>query len=624
MKKRIGLRLRLILLSTLGPLAIAIFLLTIIVEQKTQSERRQTLNELSLACLDLREKISSEFNYTFEPAATMAHLLSTQQDTGMRSEIIRMYSAGFSSYPLLVGVGICFEPNALDGLDGKYRYAPGCDHQGRFVPYIARDENGHGVLDDTCYNYKEDTPQSWYFRPKESGQTFLTEPYETSIRGKKLQLITASEPILRDGAFLGVVEADISLASIGQYISDTKLNDGEALMSVYYCGSHLLGKSGDSQSIDLSKPMIAPENAQIDNTKNNRIFEAEGHIFVQGKVYVGNADRPIVVQIALPSGYAMRNVRGETIRLGLILSGITLLLIGLINFLLGKLLRPLAPIREQIERIANKDLRLEYQLAIKRKDEIGEMSRHVTRMRAILRGIISTIRKSTEELGEASGGILMASISLSDNAERNAIHTAEIQEKCQNVLYTCAEDAGRVDKAQNTIEQFKHDLNALSGHLAASHRQLEETVQHEGALLNIAAQTNLLALNAAVEAARASEHGKGFAVVATEVRKLAESSRTIIDTMHQLIARSIATSQNTMQSMETIEKSMVLINEDFTHIAGNSTQIRTAVTDISSSVDELAVAAEANAQVSEELSSECESVTHQTVQLLQRIKKFEL
>jgi len=78
-------------------------------------------------------------------------------------------------------------------------------------------------------------------------------------------------------------------------------------------------------------------------------------------------------------------------------------------------------------------------------------------------------------------------------------------------------------------------------------------------ITDIAEQTNLLALNAAIEAARVGEHGRGFAVVATEVRKLADRSRTAVVEISKLLKESkvrvregVELSHRASQALDTI------------------------------------------------------------------------
>lgn len=90
----------------------------------------------------------------------------------------------------------------------------------------------------------------------------------------------------------------------------------------------------------------------------------------------------------------------------------------------------------------------------------------------------------------------------------------------------------KLEMIMNETEQKMKNISRDMGQLVDNTRKIEQMVV---LVTSIAEQTNLLALNAAIEAARSGEHGKGFAVVAEEVRKLAESTKSSVAEVSQLI-----------------------------------------------------------------------------------------
>lgn len=102
-----------------------------------------------------------------------------------------------------------WEPNAFDGKDSSFLNVDYYD-KGTFTAYVYRDEDkGLNVISlGDVYN------QPWYAIPKKTQKITITEPYEETIKGEKILMVSIVLPIMYKGKFLGVIPTDIVLNEI--------------------------------------------------------------------------------------------------------------------------------------------------------------------------------------------------------------------------------------------------------------------------------------------------------------------------------------------------------------------------------------------------------------------------
>jgi methyl-accepting chemotaxis protein len=271
------------------------------------------------------------------------------------------------------------------------------------------------------------------------------------------------------------------------------------------------------------------------------------------------------------------------------------------------------------------------------EDEVGQMAKAFNAMQAGYQRIVATVAQSAAQLDQgavhlAAGMSDVRQGMLGQQSETDQVATA-INEMTATVHHIAQHASATRDQSQNAdtlagtgkdvVDRVQTSIAGLSSGVqqtAGMIQRLAEDSQKINGVVNvihsIAEQTNLLALNAAIEAARAGEMGRGFAVVADEVRNLAKRVQTSTDEITTMVS---ALQAGTRDAVDFMQESSYKADDCVQHAreAGQAlAAITEAVAQMRENNTQIAVAAQQQSQVAEEMNRAVVSirdVTERTV-----------
>ena len=255
----------------------------------------------------------------------------------------------------------------------------------------------------------------------------------------------------------------------------------------------------------------------------------------------------------------------------------------------------------------------------KRKDEVGDLTRAIGKLRSDLRNMIGGIGDSTNMLISASDTLeqtshqtienmddVMRSVdAITDGATSQAKDTKSASDNIMymgNLIIETGKEAAALnesadnmmassDKTSDTIAELKRISEEVGKVVNMIAEQTEETnasalTIREAAefISDIAGQTSLLSLNASIEAARAGENGKGFAVVADEIQKLSEQSNDASGNIDQIVNTLIVNSERMVEAMQHMQE---VIEKQNQHINSTEESVGEVVEEINISVQNI-------------------------------------
>lgn len=215
---------------------------------------------------------------------------------------------------------------------------------------------------------------------------------------------------------------------------------------------------------------------------------------------------------------------------------------------------------------------------------LTEITANIDSINNQIKVLSENIANSSSAISQISSTITSLNGQIEDQTSAVTESSASVTQMIASINNVASISRKKKESTNRLVETARsggEKINATSKIIKEVTSHIDNIVEMNEIINDIASQTDLLSMNAAIEAAHAGESGKSFAVVADEIRQLAESSSENAKNISGLLNNIINDIENASTASEESNQAFEEINKEILDVANALDEVTTTTSELS-------------------------------------------